>query len=190
RHICSTVKGAKGRQWRGADIPFEAHRALSRCWHLAFLSHPLQALHPRAMSTPTGILSITTSGIQDVSGFLPLLGTEQCEIHVSCALERGFFYAAGSPMSIFGSLGIVKAGFTALWISLDRLPFHGPRQLRNAGFNPKGVTDMLSYALDVDNSIYTAEHKMRTILRRHDCWGSTWTSSTGLGSSGTSCCCV
>ncbi|KAJ7869058.1 hypothetical protein B0H13DRAFT_1518968, partial [Mycena leptocephala] len=111
---------------------------------------------------------ITTSGIQDISGFLPLLGTEQCEVHVSCVLDRGFFYAAGSPTSIFGSLGIVKAGFTALWISVDRSPFHGPRQLRNAGFDPKGVTGMLSYALDTDNSIYVAEHKMRMILHRHN----------------------
>ncbi|KAJ7439788.1 hypothetical protein FB451DRAFT_1301492 [Mycena latifolia] len=90
------------------------------------------------MTTPTDIVGVTTSGIQDVSAFLPLLGTEQCEEHVSCALERGFFYAAGAPMSIFGSLGIIKAGFTALWVSLDIWWFHGPRQLRNAGFHPKG----------------------------------------------------
>ncbi|KAJ7922641.1 hypothetical protein B0H13DRAFT_1982751 [Mycena leptocephala] len=121
------------------------------------------------MTTPTGILGVTTSGIQDVSGFLPLLGTEQCEEHVSAALDRGFFYAAGAPMSIFGSLGIVKAGFIAFWISLDISPwFHGPRQLRNAGFYPKGsVMGKLAYALDRADSIYVAEAQMRPILHRY-----------------------
>ncbi|KAJ7473441.1 hypothetical protein FB451DRAFT_1249288 [Mycena latifolia] len=119
------------------------------------------------MTTPTGIVGVTTSGIQDVSGFLPLLGTEQCEEHVSCALERGFFYAAGAPMSIFGSLGIIKAGFTTLWVSLDVWRFHGPRQLRNAGFFPKGVMGKLAYALDTDDSIYVAEAQIRSILHRY-----------------------
>ncbi|KAJ7791187.1 hypothetical protein B0H13DRAFT_1676009, partial [Mycena leptocephala] len=116
------------------------------------------------MSTPTGIVGITTSGIQDISGFLPILGTEQCEEHVTCALERGFFYAAGAPMSIFGSLGIIKAGFTTVWVSLDTSWFHGPRQMRNAGFVPKGVMGKLAYALDTDDSIYNAEALMRSIL--------------------------
>ena len=30
------------------------------------------------------------------------------------ALTRGYFYAAATPMSIFGSLGVVRAGFKAL----------------------------------------------------------------------------
>ncbi|KAJ6597802.1 hypothetical protein DFH09DRAFT_972376 [Mycena vulgaris] len=120
------------------------------------------------MTTPTSIVGVTTAGIQDVSGFLPLLGTEQCEVHVSSALERGFFYAAGAPMSIFGSLGIIKAGFTTLWVSLDISPWlRGPRQLRNAGFFPKGVMGKLAYALDTDESIYVAEAQMRSILNRY-----------------------
>ncbi|KDR77988.1 hypothetical protein GALMADRAFT_18530, partial [Galerina marginata CBS 339.88] len=112
----------------------------------------------------TAIGEVTTSGIQDVSAFLPLLGTEQCEEHVSSALERGFFYAAGSPISIFGSLGIIKAGLTAFWISVDKPRWHGPRQLRNAGFFPKGVMGKLAYALDTDDSIYVAEDNLRSIL--------------------------
>ena len=51
---------------------------------------------------------VATSGVQDVSAILPLLGTEQCERHIACAMERGYFYVAGTPVSIFGSLGIVK----------------------------------------------------------------------------------
>jgi len=119
------------------------------------------------MATATSIGAVTISGIQDVSAFLPLLGTEQCEQHVSSTLERGFFYAAGSPMSIFGSLGIIKAGFTAFWISVDKPPWHGPRQLRNAGFFPKGVMGKLAYALDMDDSIYVAEDNLRSILHRY-----------------------
>ncbi|KAF7333384.1 hypothetical protein MVEN_02354100 [Mycena venus] len=119
--------------------------------------------------TPTGIVGVTTSGIQDVSGFLPLLGTEQCEEHVTNALERGFFYASGAPMSIFGSLGIIKAGFVTLWVSID-IPalFRGPRQMRNAGFYPKGVMAKLAYALDTTDSVYVAENKIRTILYRYE----------------------
>ncbi|KAF7358493.1 hypothetical protein MVEN_00899800 [Mycena venus] len=118
------------------------------------------------MASPTSIAGVTTSGIQDVSGFLPLLGTEQCEEHVNNALERGFFYAAGSPMSIFGSLGIIKAGLMTLWVSIDEPWFHGPRQMRNAGFFPKGIMSKLSYALDSDDSIYIAEKDIRSILYR------------------------
>ena len=57
-----------------------------------------------------GIGSTLTGGIQDIAAFLPLLGTEQCSIHVSSALTQGYFYAASAPMSIFGSLGVVIAG--------------------------------------------------------------------------------
>lgn len=116
--------------------------------------------------TPTAIGTITISGIQDVSGFLPLLGTEQCEDHVSNVLDRGYLYAAGTPMSMFGSLGIIKAGLVTLGVSVDKLPLHGPRLLRNAGFFPKGVMGKLAYALDTDDSIYVAEENIRSILQR------------------------
>ena len=60
-----------------------------------------------------------TSGIQDVSALLPLLGTEQCEKHVGSALEGGFLYAAATPLSIFGSLGTVRAGISVLVASIS-----------------------------------------------------------------------
>ena len=66
------------------------------------------------MSSIGGIGSTLTGGIQDIAAFLPLLGTEQCAIHVSSALTRGYLYAASAPMSIFGSLGVVSAGFRTL----------------------------------------------------------------------------
>ncbi|KAF7367952.1 hypothetical protein MSAN_00860400 [Mycena sanguinolenta] len=123
------------------------------------------------MTTPTSIVGVTTSGIQDVSAFLPLLGTDQCEEHVSSALERGFFYAAGAPISIFGSLGIVKAGLTTLWISLDTSWFHGPRQMRNAGFRPTGIIGKLAYKWDSDNSVYVAEADIRANLHHLKVFG-------------------
>src|SRR3979411_3386761 len=58
----------------------------------------------------TTIAGTLTGGIQDIAALLPLLGTEQCEDHVSSALTKGYLYAAASPMSLFGSLGLARAG--------------------------------------------------------------------------------
>ena len=55
-------------------------------------------------SSGGGIGATLTGGIQDISGILPLLGTEQCSVQVSSALTQGYLYAAAAPMSIFGSL--------------------------------------------------------------------------------------
>ena len=51
-----------------------------------------------------------TGGIQDVSALLPLLATDQCEAHASSALTEGYLYIAATPMSLFGSLGLARAG--------------------------------------------------------------------------------
>ncbi|KAJ7573771.1 hypothetical protein C8J56DRAFT_755759, partial [Mycena floridula] len=58
------------------------------------------------------------SGIQDISAFLPIIGTEQCEQHVGSALDGGFLYAAATPLSMFGSLGIIKASIAVLCASI------------------------------------------------------------------------
>ncbi|KAJ7575684.1 hypothetical protein C8J56DRAFT_871049, partial [Mycena floridula] len=78
-----------------------------------------------------------TSGIQEVSALLPLLGTEQCERHAGSALDRGYIYAAATPLSIFGSLGIVKAAFSTLMGTITR-PFNGARWLSDTGFGNSG----------------------------------------------------
>ncbi|KAJ7881305.1 hypothetical protein B0H14DRAFT_2499766, partial [Mycena olivaceomarginata] len=75
------------------------------------------------------------SGIQDISAFLPIIGTEQCERHVGEALAGGFLYAAATPLSIFGCLGIVKASAVILIASIS------PRfaqMLADAGFKLPG----------------------------------------------------
>lgn len=112
-----------------------------------------------------GIVGVATSGIQDVSALLPLLGTQQCENHAFQALQRGFLYAAATPMSIFGSLGLVKAGFTVLWASSDYSWFPGPRSLRNAGFLPPGIGELL-LRVDEYRGLSVVEQKIQLLLSR------------------------
>ena len=98
-----------------------------------------QINHPQAMSSGSGgIGSTLTSGVQSVAAILPLLGTEQCSIHVSSALTRGYLYAASAPMSIFGSLGVVSAGFKTMVACFSFGDFEGADLLENMGFEPQG----------------------------------------------------
>ena len=86
------------------------------------------------MTSSGGIGSTLTGGIQDIAAILPLLGTEQCSVQVSSALTRGYLYAASAPMSIFGSLGVVSAGFKTFAACFSL----GARILGNMGFEPQG----------------------------------------------------
>ena len=85
-----------------------------------------------------GIGSTLTGGIQDVAAILPLLGTEDCSVQVSSALTRGYLYAAATPMSIFGSLGVVSAGFKTLVSCFSWGDIEGAKILANMGFEPQG----------------------------------------------------
>ena len=89
-------------------------------------------------SSGGGIGSTLTGGIQDIAAILPLLGTEQCSVQVSSALTRGYLYAAASPMSIFGSLGVVTAGFKTLLACFSFGDIEGAKILGNMGFEPQG----------------------------------------------------
>ncbi|KAJ7573336.1 hypothetical protein C8J56DRAFT_517544 [Mycena floridula] len=75
------------------------------------------------------------SGIQDISAFLPIIGTEQCEKHIGSALDGGFMYAAATPLSMFGSLGIIKASIAVLCASIHS---KGAQMLSDAGFKLEG----------------------------------------------------
>ena len=90
------------------------------------------------MTSSGGIGSTLTGGIQDIAAILPLLGTEQCSVQVSSALTRGYLYAAATPMSIFGSLGVVSAGFKTLVACLSFRGIEGAKILGNIGFEPQG----------------------------------------------------
>ncbi|KAJ7473421.1 hypothetical protein FB451DRAFT_1249219 [Mycena latifolia] len=83
----------------------------------------------------TSVGTSLVSGIQDISAFLPIIGTDQCEKHVGEALDGGFLYAAATPLSMFGSLGIVKASTAILVASIS------PRfaqMLADSGFKLEG----------------------------------------------------
>ncbi|KAJ7027433.1 hypothetical protein C8F04DRAFT_965180, partial [Mycena alexandri] len=75
------------------------------------------------------------SGIQDISAFLPIIGTDQCEKHVGTALTGGFLYAAATPLSMFGSLGIVKASTAILVASISP---RAAQMLADSGFKLEG----------------------------------------------------
>ena len=128
----------------------------------------------------SGFGGTITGGIQDVSGLLPILGTNQCEKHVGSALDGGYLYAAATPLSIFGSLGIVKAGVSILIASislpkpslaftpLPKLSFTSSRQcwlgarvLNNAGFDLSGSVAAL---IGMKEKRYKAETRLIEIL--------------------------
>ncbi|KAJ7481851.1 hypothetical protein FB451DRAFT_982435, partial [Mycena latifolia] len=75
------------------------------------------------------------SGIQDISAFLSIIGTDQCERHVGEALEGGFLYAAATPISMFGSLGIAEAAAAILGASISS---QFARMLADSGFKLEG----------------------------------------------------
>jgi hypothetical protein len=89
----------------------------------------------------TTVAGTLTGGIQDIAALLPLLGTEQCEDHVSSALTKGYLYAAASPMSLFGSLGVARAGLKTFLasFSIPAWKIVGARTLANMGFKPQGM---------------------------------------------------
>ena len=97
----------------------------------------------------SGIGSTLTGGIQNVAAILPLLSTEQCSVQVSSALTRGYLYAAASPMSIFGSLGVVRvtAGFKTLLACFSVRDIEGAKILGNIGFEPQGENISKSWKL-------------------------------------------
>ncbi|KAJ7020387.1 hypothetical protein C8F04DRAFT_1242007 [Mycena alexandri] len=116
------------------------------------------------------------SGIQDISAFLPIIGTDQCERHVGEALEGGYLYAAAAPLSMFGSLGIVKASTAILVASFSP---GSAQMLVNAGFKLEGsvaamlgtaaakrgaLTTSKDNASGVSHAEYIAAQRFRTLL--------------------------
>ncbi|KAG7086757.1 hypothetical protein E1B28_002689 [Marasmius oreades] len=115
------------------------------------------------MSQPTNFGETISNGIQDVAALLPLLGTEQCERHVGTALEKGYLYAAATPLSIFGSLGIVRTAFSTLLATTTR-PFYGGSWLNDAGFGTSGsVSSMVTLVKDTQQ--YGAEVQLQRLMR-------------------------
>ncbi|KAJ8096397.1 hypothetical protein PM082_011559 [Marasmius tenuissimus] len=104
-----------------------------------------------------------SGGIQDISALLPLLGTDQCEQHVGEALDNGYLYAAVTPLSSFGSLGIVKVSFATLLATMTE-PFYGGRWLHDAGFVTTGsVASMV--ILKRGTKQYGAELQLKCLMK-------------------------
>ncbi|KAJ7622282.1 hypothetical protein FB45DRAFT_798377 [Roridomyces roridus] len=125
------------------------------------------------MSDPTPGNALV-SGIQDISAFLPIVGTDQCERHVGEALTGGFLYAAATPLSIFGCLGIVKAGATILCASFSpRLA----QMLADAGFNLEGsIAAMIGKELhrslpDPESTFNKVPRKVQRVSSQNDDFG-------------------
>lgn len=115
------------------------------------------SLLPR-LATAAGVsLPILATGIQDLAVLIPILSTELCAHHTTKALEKGLLYAAATPLTIFGSLGIAKAGFIALVASIDCPFFHGPTILKNAGFHPSGLGKLFLHVKHNKHHLYKAE---------------------------------
>ena len=130
-----------------------------------------QTSHPCAMSSSGGIGSTLTGGIQDIAAFLPLLGTEQCSIHVSSALTRGYLYAASAPMSIFGSLGVVSAGFQTLVGCFSFGGIEGARILGNMGFEQEGENlslIMVEGGEEENKGHYIIENRLDALIEELD----------------------
>ena len=85
------------------------------------------------------------------------------------ALTRGYLFSAVAPLSIFGSLGILKQGFI-LWLLTvastgEKLSFL--RKLLPVGFEPKGdVPTLLS--IEAGTKQYVAETRLTRIINRLD----------------------
>ena len=118
------------------------------------------------MSTPSYGETIT-GGIQDISALLPLLGTEQCESHVGSALSDGYLFAAATPLSIFGTLGLVNAGFKAAIATIDipRWGYLGAEKLRDAGFRPSGKNLALIMMDPANRKRYLVETRLCELMK-------------------------
>lgn len=121
-----------------------------------------------SMSNASSVTSTVTGGIQEISALLPLLGTDQCEEHTGSALGKGYLYSGVTPISIFGSLGIIKAGFNILaaGIVIPSRQFLGAQQLADGGFRPTGEVARL-IAFDPKNPRrFLAESNLEHILEQ------------------------
>lgn len=105
-----------------------------------------------------------TNGIQDISALLPLLGSEQCEKHAGSVLRKGYIYAAATPLSLFGTLGIARVALKTLAASISSKRISGASLLADAGFQPSGENvELIMYDNNKEN-LFVAETRLNAIL--------------------------
>ncbi|KAL0571431.1 hypothetical protein V5O48_010534 [Marasmius crinis-equi] len=167
-HIEEAMKFAR-RSVSAQDICRHKLVADSWCWNApgtnTGFTHDVgdNDLYEPEMSQPDTFGDTISNGIQDISALLPLLGTEQCERHVGTALEKGYLYAAAAPLSIFGSLGVVRAAF-ATFLGTMTSPFNGGSWLDDAGFSTTGsVSSMVTIVPGTKR--YGAEVRLQQLMK-------------------------
>ena len=102
-----------------------------------------------------------SAGVHNLFALLPFLGTTQCEMHAGSALKHGYLYAAAAPLSIFGSPGLLQAGFAIGLASTPSYHGFGASLLKDFNFEPSGeVTKMIT----LDEKQYLAETNLTNTL--------------------------
>ena len=119
-----------------------------------------------SMSSNSGGIGLTLiGGIQSVAAILPLLFTQQCADHVSSALTRGYLYAAASPLSIFGSLGVAIMGLKTLIACFSFGDIEGAKILGKMGFEPQGENLSLIMVEAGKGGRYIIETRMDDLIK-------------------------
>ena len=78
------------------------------------------------------------AGFKMLQRFYLCSAQSKCLDQVTSTLTRGYLYAALTPMSIFGSLGVVSAGFKTFVACFSFGDIKGAKILGNIGFEPRG----------------------------------------------------
>src|SRR5258708_7407735 len=97
-----------------------------------------------AQAPGTSYGQVLSTGIQDISAIAALFGTDMCADHLLNVVNRGYLYGAVTAISMFGSLGSVKA---ALYVVLPSRWLHNIGMI-NAGplltkFNAQNAKPLL-----------------------------------------------
>src|ERR1700724_3249535 len=102
------------------------------------------------MSGNATLLSVWSSGIQDISVVATILGTDLCETNLDNILVGGYLYGTSVSLSMFGILAVSKWGIkNAL----------GAERCRSLGLKPSGSTM---------KSIWRADYSSTVLVERLD----------------------
>ena len=109
-----------------------------------------------------------SGGIQRTAVILPVVGAEHCLDQVSSALSQGYLHAAAMPLSIFGSIGLVKAGFKTLLACFSYGNIEGAKILGNMGFEPQGenLSLIMVDRIGDNKGRYVVETRMDELIKQ------------------------
>jgi hypothetical protein len=119
--------------------------------------------NPCSCVSSTTVVGTLAGGIQDIAALIPLLGTDE----VGSALTKGYLHAAASPMSLFGSLGVARAGLKTFLASFSIPAWNiiGARTLSNKGFKPQGLNlSLIMIDPNVKDKHYLIETRLEKLV--------------------------